>query len=108
MPICSPIARRIKYLTKIFKLLIRLLKRQPGAFSRCTVCLHYVSLRMSFKDQTAVDTVRKFLPYLYSLLTLTEIIKSNFYICINIVLPSKVRAKITPTVAPNTIWMQVT
>ena len=32
----------------------------------------------------------------YYLLTLTEIINYNFYICINIVLPSKVRAKITP------------
>jgi hypothetical protein len=36
----------------------------------------------------------------YYLLTLTEIINYNFYICINIVLPSKVRAKITPTQPP--------
>jgi hypothetical protein len=36
----------------------------------------------------------------YYLLTLTEIINSNFYKCINIVLPSKVREKITPTQPP--------
>jgi hypothetical protein len=36
----------------------------------------------------------------YYLLTLKEIINYNFYICINIVLPSKVRAKITPTQPP--------
>jgi hypothetical protein len=56
-----------------------------------------------FELGVAITPSHIILEITYYLLTLTEIINYNFYISINIVLPSKVRAKITPTQPPDNI-----